>query len=132
MEDEWLAPIVTQFARSTSSFVSNKCDSEFKAGRMSAVEFDRAVKINRLIDEYASKYNGETVEIFRCSERKDEYIEIQDLVVKQTQAWKILGPMHLTNPYDCTISVHRFMSGGAVNSARLGGRGTQFCRGRGI
>ena len=28
--------------------------------------------------------------------------------------------MHLTNPYDFTISVHRFMSGGAVNGARLG------------
>ena len=115
-----MQPIFKQFSRSTSDFVLNKCDSEHSAGRMSAVEYNRAVRINSLIDSYAARYEGKTVEIFRCLERKKEYIEIQDLIIKQTQAWKILGPMHLTNPYDCTISVHRFMSGGAVNGARLG------------
>ena len=120
MKDEWMQPIVKQFARSTSEFVMAKCDSEHRAGRMSGVEYNRAVRINSLIDSYAVKYNGKTAEIFRCSKRKDDYIEIQDLIIAQTQGWKILGPMHLTNPYDCTISVHRFMSGGAVNSERLG------------
>ena len=115
-----MQPIFKQFSRSTSEFVMNKCDSEHSAGRMSAVEYNRAVRINSLIDRYASRYEGKTVDIFRCLDRKKEYIEIQDLIIKQTQAWKILGPMHLTNPYDCTISVHRFMSGGAVNGARLG------------
>ena len=119
MEDEWLQPIIKQFARSTSEFVKNKCDSEHRAGRMTSIEFNRAVRINSLIDSYAVKYNGKTAEIFRCAERRNEFIEIQDLIVCQTQAWKILGPMHLTNPYNCTISVHRFMSGGAVNAIRL-------------
>ena len=115
-----MQPIFKQFSRSTSEFVRNKCVSEHEGGRMSAIEYHRAVKINSLLDKYAAKYEGKTVDIFRCLERRREYIEIQDLVVEQTQAWKILGPMHLTNPYDFTISVHRFMSGGAVNGARLG------------
>ena len=115
-----MQPIFKQFARSTSEFVKNKCDSEHRAGRMTAAEYNRAVRINSLIDSYARKYEGKSVEIFRCPERKDEYIEIQDLIVNQSQCWKILGPMHLTNPYDFTISVHRFMSGGAVNNQRLG------------
>ena len=115
-----MQPIFKQFARSTSEFVRKKCDSEHSAGRMTAAEFNRATRINSLIDNYARKYEGKTADIFRCSERRKEYIEIQDLIVGQTQAWKILGPMHLTNPYDCTISVHRFMSGGAVSNQRLG------------
>lgn len=120
MEDEWMQPIFKQFARSTTEFVRNKCDTEHAAGRMTAAEYNRAIRINSLIDSYAQKYEGKTVNIFRCSERKREYIEIQDLIVNQSQCWKILGPMHLTNPYDFTISVHRFMSGGAVNNQRLG------------
>ena len=118
--DEWMAPIFKQFARSTSEFVKNRCVSELAAGKMSAVEYNRALRINSLIDSYKTAYDGKSVDIFRCSERLRAYIQIQDLIVKQTQCWKILGPMHLTNPYDARISIHRFMSGGAVTEARLG------------
>ena len=121
-----MQPIVKQFARSTSEFIRNKCDSEHRAKRMSTVEFNRAVRINSLIDSYAARYNGKTAEIFRCKERMESYIEIQDLVVNQTQGWKILGPMHLTNPFDCTISVHRFMSGGGVTGTKLDTR-RRYC-----
>ena len=114
-----MAPIIKQFARSTSDFVIKRCDSEHAAGKMSAVEYERAIKINTLIDKYKAEYEGKSVEIFRCDARNREFIKIQDLVVLQTQMWKIIGPMHLTNPYDGTISIHRFMSGGAVNEARL-------------
>ena len=115
-----MAPIFKQFARSTSEFVKNRCETERAAGKMSTVEYNRALRINSLIDSYKTAYEGKSADIFRCSERMRAYIKIQDLIVQQTQCWKILGPMHLTNPYDARISVHRFMSGGAVSEARLG------------